>query len=134
MSFGERIKQYIDYKQVSIRAFEIESSLKNGAVSRVVKNNTSLNGESIASIGRKWEDLNLNWLLTGEGTMLNDALSFGEPENPYQKDPKIDNQLDWYQDALKRADSHIALQNELIAALKKIIKTQEKATNDTRID
>ena len=75
MSFGERIKQYITYKGISVRSFEIKSGLKNGAVYRVIKNNTSLNGESIAAIGRHWKDLNLNWLIGETHDGLADCFS-----------------------------------------------------------
>jgi len=70
MTFGERIKLYIKFKGISVRAFEMQSNLKNGAIYRVIKNSTSLNGDSIAAIGMVWKDLDLNWLMTGEGEML----------------------------------------------------------------
>ncbi len=126
MSFGERIKQYIDYKGLNIRSFEIKSTLKNGAIHRVVKNNTSLNGESIAAIGETWQDLNLNWLMTGTGEMLIDPPVVSEPVNEYNKERKLADELKWYKDALSRADEQIALQKEMIETLKQIIENQNQ--------
>ncbi len=134
MSFGKRIKQYIDYKRLNIRSFEIKSTLKNGAIYRVVKNNTSLNGESIAALGKKWEDLNLNWLMNGVGEMLLESSLVKEPSNDYNKEQKVFNEINWYKDALKRADDQIELQKEMIGTLKLIIEKQKKAAKKAGIE
>jgi len=116
MSFGKRIKQYIDYKGLNISSFEDKSTLTNGAIHRVVKNDTTLNGESIAAIGENWTDLNLNWLMTGTGEML------------------LNDEIKWCKDALKRADEQIALQKDMIETLKQIIEDQKKAAKQAGID
>lgn len=134
MSFGKRIKQYIDYKGLTIRSFEIQSTLKNGAIYRVVKNNTSLNGDSIATLGKIWKDLNLNWLMNGDGEMLMDIPIVKEPGNEYIKDPKNINELRWYKDALRRADDHIKLQKDMIETLNSIIENQKKTAAKAGIE
>jgi len=134
MSFGKRIKQYIDYKGLTVRSFEIQSTLKNGAIYRVVKNNTSLNGDSIATLGKKWEDLNLNWLMKGKGEMLLDPSVVKEPGKDYIKDPKAANDIKWYKDALRRADDHIKLQKDMIETLNSIIENQKKAAAKAGIE
>lgn len=134
MSFGKRIKQYIDYKGLSVRSFEIKSTLKNGAIYRVIKNNTSLNGESIAALGNKWEDLNLNWLMKGEGEMLVAPSIVKEPNNAYSKNSADANEINWYKEALKRADDQIELQKEMIETLKIIIEKQKKAAKKAGLD
>jgi len=125
MSFGKRIKQYIDYKGFNVSAFEKESTLKNGAISRVIKHNTSLNGESIATLGKIWKDLNLNWLMNGDGEMLLDNSIINEPVKKYKKDSENSNEINWCKDALKRADDQIETQKDMIDALKLIIEKQE---------
>ncbi len=125
MSFGERLKEFIDFKRMNIRSFEIKSTLKNGTIYRVVKNNTSLNGDSITAIGKKWSDLNLNWLLLGEGEML----KTGYTKNKLDKESKstgYSNDKRWDKDAqLDRALDQIELQNEMINLLKHIIEKQK---------
>ena len=115
MSFGDRLKQYIDYKRTNIRAFELKSGLKNGTVYKVVKNNTSLNGDSIEAIGKAWNDIDLNWLILGEGNMLKTEAS---------SDDNGKNDLG-YKAQLTRADSQIELQNDMINLLKKIIQNHK---------
>lgn len=134
MSFGERIKKYITHTGISVRSFEIKSGLKNGAVYRVIRNNTSLNGESIAAIGRHWKDLNLNWLMIGVGEMLMDSSIINEPPNEYKKHLKTSNELKWYKDALERADSLIEQQKDMIAVLNQIIESQKKTAEKAGVD
>lgn len=134
MSFGKRIKQYIDYKGLNISSFEDKSTLTNGAIHRVVKNDTTLNGESIAAIGENWTDLNLNWLMTGTGEMLLNASVVQEPGNEYNKGAKAFDEIKWCKDALKRADEQIALQKDMIETLKQIIEDQKKAAKQAGID
>jgi len=134
MSFGKRIKQYIDYKGLRVRSFEIKSSLKNGAIYRVIKKNTSLNGDSIAAIGRKWKDLNLNWLMNGVGDMLIEPTMFNEPIHVYNKDLNISKEYIWLKEAIKRADDQIELQKDMIKTLKLIIEKQMKAAEKAGIE
>ena len=134
MTFGQRIKQYIDYKGVSVRSFEMKSSLKNGAIYRVIKNGTSLNGDSITSLSKEWKDLNLNWLMKGEGEMLMDPQVVNEPSSEYNKIAAEEDELSWCKEALKRADEHIALQKDMIDTLKELIEMQKKAAKDAGID
>ncbi len=134
MSFGKRIKQYIDYKGFNIRSFEIKSTLKNGAIYRVVKNNTSLNGESIATLGEKWEDLNLNWLMNGVGEMLLDSSVVKDPGSDYKRDQKESDEIKRCKDALRRADEHIELQKDMIETLKLIIEKQKQTAKEAGIE
>lgn len=126
MSFGKRIKQYIDYKGLNVRTFEIRSTLKNGAIYRVIKNNTSLNGESIATLGRVWKDLNLNWLMNGVGEMLLINSIANEPVKKYEKNTENSGEVNWCKKVLERADDQIALQKQMIDSLQLIIEMQEK--------
>ncbi len=134
MAFGERIKEYIDFKRISIRAFEQKSDLKNGAIYRVINNGTTLNGASITALGKVWKDLDLNWLMTGDGEMLKNPKTVNEPVNTYGKSTKESTEIDWCQDALKRADDQIALQHDMIETLKGIIEQQKKTAKEAGID
>ena len=117
-----------------MRSFEMKSSLKNGAIYRVIKNGTSLNGDSITSLSKEWKDLNLNWLMKGEGEMLMDPQIVKEPSSEYKKTTENEDELSWCKDALKRADEHIELQKDMIETLKELIEMQKKAARDAGID
>ncbi len=130
MTFGERLKEFMGYKRMNIRAFETKCGLNNGTVYRVIKNNTSLNGDSIAAIGNTWLDLDLNWLLIGIGKML--KIDPIEDVIDLEKNSTGTNLNRFGIEAqLSRADRQIELQQEMIVILKDIIKDQKTAVKVT---
>lgn len=62
----ERIKKYLSSKHLSIREFERICGLGNGVVSKLSKTTSPATLNKIENNS----DLNLTWLLTGEGEML----------------------------------------------------------------
>lgn len=66
----DRIKQYIDYKGITMYSLEKAVGLNIGTFSRAVRNGTTVNSDKIELIAKHYPDLNPVWLLTGEGNML----------------------------------------------------------------
>lgn len=69
MSLKERIKQYIGFRNLSVREFEQAAGLSNGSVSKMGDNTRQQTIEKICSC---FTDINSVWLRTGKGRMLND--------------------------------------------------------------
>lgn len=67
MSVKERLKDYIEYKQISIRGFENEIGASNSYVNSITQ---GIGGKYLERIREKHTDLSINWLLTGAGDML----------------------------------------------------------------
>lgn len=67
MSVKERIKEYVSLKGISIREFERLSGLNYGYVNAI---RVSIQPDKINSIASHFTDLDVNWLLTGDGEML----------------------------------------------------------------
>lgn len=65
----ERIKEYLAFKSLSIREFERICGLGNGVLGRLSQSTKPSTFKKISSNS----DLNVEWLLTGEGDMLNDT-------------------------------------------------------------
>ena len=63
-----RLKQFISSKNLSVRKFE--DSI-NASFSYVNNISRSIGIDKIQLIDEKYPELNLTWLLTGKGTMLN---------------------------------------------------------------
>ena len=61
-----RIIEFIASKDMSVRRFEIECGLPNAYVSNLRNNITSRRLDAITA---KFPELNLQWLMTGEGSM-----------------------------------------------------------------
>ena len=65
-----RLSKFIKSKNLSVRAFEQNSGLSNATISRALKNGTSFSTEHLEKISHAFPELNLNWLVKGEGDML----------------------------------------------------------------
>ncbi len=63
--------QFIKFAGLSARQFDISIGASNGYILRMQKNNASIGSDVIENIIRIYPQLNVVWLLTGEGEMLN---------------------------------------------------------------
>ena len=68
---SHRLKDYIEYKNISYYAFENSVGAGRGAISKAVKEGKSLGSKLLERIFETYPDLNPNWLLTGKSSMLN---------------------------------------------------------------
>lgn len=69
----ERLYQYIDYKKFKPTNFEKEIGLSSGYLSVQKKRKADLGEGIIIKINDYCRELNINWLLTGEGEMLKNS-------------------------------------------------------------
>jgi chaperonin cofactor prefoldin len=65
-----RIKQFIDYKKISLRSFELSIEMSNGSFTSQLKNGKTIGVDKLEKILQKYDDLNPDWVLTGKGAML----------------------------------------------------------------
>ena len=66
----DRLMQFIQYSGLSARQFDLSIGASNGYTLRMSKNRASIGSDVIENILRTYPDLNVVWLLTGEGPML----------------------------------------------------------------
>lgn len=66
----DRIMEYAKEKHITIREFERKSGLSNGYINSIRK---GLGVEKLENVLKSFPDLNRDWLLYGEGTMLIDS-------------------------------------------------------------
>jgi transcriptional regulator with XRE-family HTH domain len=113
----KRIKQYIDLKGIKISVFEREIGMSNGSFASQLKNDKTIGVDKLEKILRVYSDINIEWLLTGKGSMLKDTLN--EERAPYNKTDEKDaeNALNYKELAEAR--------KETIESLKKIISYLE---------
>lgn len=62
--------QFIKYSGLSARQFDLSIGASNGYTLRMSKNRASVGSDVIENILKTYPDLNVVWLLTGEGPML----------------------------------------------------------------
>lgn len=76
MTVKERLVKYLKHKKVNIRQFQLMIGVSNSYVSNMRQ---SISPDKIISISNHFPDLNITWLITGEGQMLklNEAIDKG---------------------------------------------------------
>ena len=67
----DRLMQFIKFAGLSARQFDLSIGASNGYTLRMVKNNASIGSDVIENILKVYPQLNVVWLITGEGDMLN---------------------------------------------------------------
>lgn len=66
----KRIKEYIDFKGISVAAFERSIGMSNASFGKSLKNNGAIGTDKLENILSEYTDISPIWLLTGEGSML----------------------------------------------------------------
>ena len=80
MSTVERIKMYLDYRNIPVRRAEKESGVSNATFANAMKNpKGTVGSDKIESFLRAYPEVSAEWLLRGTGPML-----IGEGENHEQ--------------------------------------------------
>lgn len=72
-SSNSRLKDYLRAKEISGTALAVLLGSSQPTISAILTGNRGLSKGMIARISDKFPDLNIEWLLTGEGEMLADA-------------------------------------------------------------
>ena len=67
MQIKDRIKSYIAHKEISQREFERRIKKSNGYVNNIVN---TISADVINDISKEFDDLNINWLITGEEVII----------------------------------------------------------------
>ena len=69
----ERIAIYIHFKKISPHAFEKKIELSNGYYSKQLKHLGSVGSDILIKIHLAYTDIDILWILTGEGQMLKEG-------------------------------------------------------------
>lgn len=70
----QRLMEFIDYKEISIREFERTCGLSYGYINNI---RVSIQPDKLSNIARCYPEVSKGWIATGEGFMLKD-----EGKNP----------------------------------------------------
>jgi len=78
----DRIKAYIDYKGLSISAFEKSIGMSNASFGKSLKNGGAIGTDKLENILKIYQDLSPSWLITGRGEMLQNRGESDADERP----------------------------------------------------
>jgi hypothetical protein len=124
----ERLYQYFELKNIKPTRFEKEFGLSNGYFSVQMKRQADLGSSIIEIIINNCRDLNLTWLITGVGNMLNESVLTNEAskENITVNHPNNE-LLTHLKEQIKEKDQQIIDLAGKVAVLK---NENEKLTNE----
>jgi hypothetical protein len=77
----ERISLYLQFKNISPHSFEKKIGLSNGYFSKQLRNLGSVGSDILIKIDEYYSDLNILWVLNGQGQMIStndDLLNTGQ--------------------------------------------------------
>ena len=113
MNIIDRLLQFIEIQNISINKFAQKIDVSNAYFAKQKKNNANIGSQIIEKIVREYKDLNLEWLITGEGTMLKTHITepFEKQEEPQTKSN--------FGEVIERNEKMIKLLEEQVSFLKK---------------
>ena len=115
----ERLKQFIDYKDIAISAFEKSIGMSNASFGKSLKNGGTIGADKLGNILQTYPDINLRWLITGEGNMLNSDQPENAAETPGMEKAALSNVEMLLRDMLTEERARNEALNEVIWELKK---------------
>jgi transcriptional regulator with XRE-family HTH domain len=128
----QRIKEYIDFKGISIHAFEQKIGMSNGSFASQLKNNKTIGVDKLENILNTYKDISPEWLLTGKEPMLKEQVTL-------QQSAAADNTINIYVDKITQQAEQIGeLKNENknlckeISALQNDLECREKEITELR--
>lgn len=65
-----RLKSYLIFKNIAVSTAEAEIRLSNASLSKPFKNGTAIKSDTLEKFLNVYDDINPEWLLTGQGRML----------------------------------------------------------------
>ncbi|WP_370409021.1 hypothetical protein [Tenacibaculum dicentrarchi] len=124
MTVKERIKEFIKYKKITVRAFEKDIKASNGYINSINKN---IGIDKLQLIIEQNPILNLEWLLTGKGEMLASEKAEKSEKAENNELQKEINEL--YKDKFILLKENSELQKKYVAILEENNVLQKKYLN-----
>lgn len=82
----ERLLEYLKYRQLGQNAFEDSCGISQGTINKL---NHGIRSDKLALIAKACPDLNLRWLLLGEGSMVLENSNDKESSENHDKIPSV---------------------------------------------
>lgn len=89
MKIVDRIKLFIESRNISLRSFDESVGMSKGYMSRQIKTHASVGGDVLERIIDTYPELNPIWLLKGEGEMLLTPTNMANEDKPLYHTPDV---------------------------------------------
>ena len=67
---NKRLRQILDYYNINPTAFSQKIGVAEGTVRKILNKNTTIRSDNLEKISQSFTDIDLHWLITGDGDML----------------------------------------------------------------
>ena len=124
MRVVDRLQEYLVRKNISPYIFEKNCNIANGYLNKQTKGKGTIGSAIINKIREKYKDLNITWLLTGEGQML--ASHFYVQTDQVSTLAENEAVYETQQHTIKSLREKILILENALADKEKIIKLLEK--------
>ena len=121
----ERLKQYIDFKGISVAAFERSIGMANASFGKSLKKQGAIGTDKLENILNIYPDISPLWLLKGEGNMI----SANESAQPAQESTPT-----YLLNMISEKDTLIRQQAEELGELRERIRQLEQRLGKTAGD
>ena len=121
----ERLKQYIDFKGISVAAFERSIGMANASFGKSLKKQGAIGTDKLENILNIYPDISPLWLLKGEGNMI----SANESAQPAQEPTPT-----YLLNMISEKDTLIRQQAEELGELRERIRQLEQRLGKTAGD
>nr|WP_294931400.1 hypothetical protein [uncultured Flavobacterium sp.] len=119
---GERLRYYIESKEVNLRQFCIENDILYTSLHPILMNSRSLGMNILKKIMQVYPNLNINWVLTGMG-----EIEITEDKNHVLQDPRsVYQNLDPGYEAFLKYFDREATTDKIIAIIEKKLDEKKK--------
>ncbi len=123
MTAKQRILQYLDYKNISQYDFSKKTGLSNG----FLKSGSSVNSDNLRLLSTIFLDLNIEWVIIGEGEMIKGG-SMEKRSYPVEEKSAHEVCIE-KEKIIETLNKLVATQEELVESLKeqlRVFKEKEK--------
>lgn len=124
----ERIQQFIEYKGISVRAFEISINASNGLIRHALTKNTDIQSKWLSIIADIYPQLSIEWLVTGKGEMLKESIT--HQKEIQQTLPNQEQEIVLLKEFLKEERLKVDVLNQKIGQLKERLAFIERGKNE----
>mgnify|MGYP001547636210 CR=1 FL=1 len=87
----DRIEQILKTKKLSATQFSEEIGIQRSSLSHILKGRNKPSLDFMLKIKNRYPEINLNWLLLGEGSMIDtdSTIKASSTEDPEQSEPEV---------------------------------------------
>jgi hypothetical protein len=126
MRIIDRLIKFLNYKKINPSIFERSCGIANGYLKKQQKGKGSIGSEILERIHKKYVDLSLVWLITGEGDMIGEENTLNllqEDRQYYTKEEKIQ----FLSERIVLLENALADKEKIIALLESEIDKKKKS-------